>query len=191
MCLVRYVVGRWPLFLCFAFNQCHVTRWLVYTLRPACHVTGRSLIPRPDPVYTIITRDPPLRGLHGICAEKLSTAWALGSSWSVPTQIKWNIHSCGKLSKTTLKRRLYLAPLEGMVVRPCQLYCQISLGPSHLSCLAAHHTSTYLLHIFCRACHILLAIILSVCLYVLAVDFFPSWFFWVRLQCVLNQVGTQ
>ena len=63
--------------------------------------------------------------------------------------------------------------LEGMVVRPRQLYCQISLGPSHLSCLAAHHTSTYLLHIFCRACHILLAIILSVCLYVLAVDFFP------------------
>ena len=63
--------------------------------------------------------------------------------------------------------------LEGMVVRPRQLYCQISLGPSHLSCLAAHHTSTYLLHIFCRACHILLAIILSVCLYVLAVNFFP------------------
>ena len=87
-CLVRHVVGRLPLFLCFAFNQCHVTGWLVYTLCPACHVTGRPLIPRPDPVYTIITRDPPLRGLHGICAEKLSTAWALGSSWSVPMQIQ-------------------------------------------------------------------------------------------------------
>ena len=81
LCLVWHVVGGWPLFFCFRFfTKRHVTGWLVYTLCPACHVTGRSLIPRPDPVYTIITRDPPLRGLHGICAEKLSTAWALGPS---------------------------------------------------------------------------------------------------------------
>ena len=89
-------VCRWVAII--FFTQHHVTGWLVYTLCPACHVTGRSLIPRPDPVYTIITRDPPLRGLHGICAEKLSTAWALGPSWSAPLLCKYkcNIHSCGK-----------------------------------------------------------------------------------------------
>ena len=74
LCLVRHVVGGLPLSFNFSLTKRHVTGWLVYTLCPACHVTGRSLIPRPDPVYTIITRDPPLRGLHGICAEKLSTA---------------------------------------------------------------------------------------------------------------------
>ena len=53
-----------------------------------------------------------------------------------------------------------------------------------------HHTCHVLLrillrHIFCRACHILLAIILSVCLYVLAVDFFP---FLVLLSDIVHRI---
>ena len=140
-CLVRHVVGRLPLFLCFAFNQCHVTGWLVYTLCPACHVTGRPLIPRPDPVYTIITRDPPLRGLHGICAEKLSTAWALGSSWSVPMQIQMKHTFLWKTFKHNIKKKT--------VVGSSWKEWSSVLANSIVRSQSDHHT-----------CHVLLRIIL-------------------------------